>query len=439
MSFIVGQTVGDYSILEELGRGGSGQVYKVEHTITRRREALKVLVAAQSNPADGWERFLREIRLQASLSHPNIAAVLTAFWVNDEIALVCELLDGESLKSTLQRGPLPLARALAIMDQALSALSYAHAHGVVHRDVSPANIFLTGASDRVKLIDFGLAKAAADLGLTQDGASIGTPHYMSPEQVRGSQSPDARSDVYSCGAVLFEMVTGRKLFEGDCTFEIMRSHAEQPPEHAKALNPNIPDALDAVISKAVAKEPSERFQSADSLRHALDEIRQSLANLVTAPRPARRPVLAWACGVLLIVGGLAGMGYWTARSQPAPTTKNSGVSETQSAPANDPPAKPSPVAPAPQKQSPPPATLTRPERAVVASAPVPSDPSQDTRAEPKSEEIAAGPQPTALEGAANKKSLSKVGGAIKRLNPFRRKPAQDALAVDLPAQSFISR
>lgn len=179
--FQIGQSLGDYAILQELGKGGYGHVYKVEHTITGRREAMKVLAATGTNAAEQSERFLREIRLQASLSHPNIAVVHTAFWVNDDLALVCELLEGESLQQLLERQPPSHKQALEVITQVLDALSYAHARGIIHRDISPANIFLT-ARGIVKIIDFGLAKAATDLRLTREGSPIGAAHYMSPEQ-----------------------------------------------------------------------------------------------------------------------------------------------------------------------------------------------------------------------------------------------------------------
>jgi len=220
--FQVGQSLGDYAILQELGKGGFGQVYKVEHTITGRREAMKVLAASNANAGDQAERFLREIRLQASLSHPHIAVVHTAFWVNDDLALVCELLEGESLQQLLERQGPTQRQAMEIMSQVLDALSYAHARGIIHRDVSPANIFVTPGGT-VKIIDFGLAKAATDLRLTREGSPIGAAHYMSPEQIRGAQDIDARTDIYSCGVVLYELLTGKKPFEGDNAFDIMKA------------------------------------------------------------------------------------------------------------------------------------------------------------------------------------------------------------------------
>ncbi len=402
MSFLIGQTVGDYAILQELGNGGAGRVYKVEHTITRRREAMKVLAADKPDSADQAERFFREIRLQASLSHPNIARVLTAFWADDQLALVCELLEGESLRGLLERGPLPLSLALDTISQVLSALSYAHAHGVVHRDVSPANIFVTAAGGTVKLIDFGFARAAADLRLTQDGLAIGTPHYMSPEQVQGLQTLDARTDIYACGAVLYEMTTGRKPFDGDSAFAIMLGHAERAPDPPRSVDAAIPEALDAVILQALAKKPEERFQSADSFRQAVEYIRRDLEQPAPGRGAARhaRPsaVLTWVIGLILGGAVLAAGIQWTLRRH-APEQSRELAPALSSAPV--------------------------PEQAVISSTPP-----QSAKAPPPTHSEA--PRPSVTSPTTHKNPLVKVGGALKHLNPFRRKEPRPAATETQP-------
>jgi len=298
----VGQSLGDYAILQELGKGGFGQVYKVEHTITGRREAMKVLAAGNSNAAEQSERFLREIRLQASLSHPNIAVVHTAFWINDDLALVCELLEGESLQQLLERQPLAQSQALDIMAQVLGALSYAHARGIIHRDISPANIFLT-AGGIVKIIDFGLAKAATDLRLTRESSPIGAAHYMSPEQIRGAQDIDVRTDVYSAGVVLYELLVGKRPFDGDSAFTIMKAHTEEPPPSPTAANPQIPSELSAIVIRALAKKPEARFQSADAFLQAIEEVR--IKPIVASQRRTiSRPLLAACVALTILIGGL---------------------------------------------------------------------------------------------------------------------------------------
>src|SRR5262249_32416050 len=202
-----GKTIGPYRVIEELGRGGMGRVYKVEHTVTQRLEAMKILEGGRPEAADQAARSLREIQLQASLDHPNIASVHNAFWEGEDLILVMELIEGSSLRRVLENGRLPLALALDYGCQALSALSYAHAHGIIHRDVSPGNMMVS-STGVLKLTDFGLARRPADPRLSNSGAPLGSLYYMAPEQVRGSAADDVRSDLYSLGAVLYELTTG---------------------------------------------------------------------------------------------------------------------------------------------------------------------------------------------------------------------------------------
>jgi len=300
--FQIGQSLGDYAIRQELGKGGFGRVYQVEHTLTGRREAMKVLAA--SNSPEQAERFLREIRLQASLTHPNIAVVHTAFWVNDDLALVCEYLEGQPLQHVLEQQRLPAKRALDIVAQVLQGLSYAHARGIIHRDITPANIFLT-SSGPVKIIDFGLAKAATDLRLTQEGSPIGAAHYMSPEQIRGAQEIDARTDIYSCGIVLYELITGRKPFEGGDSFTIMKGHAEELPLAPTEADPEVSRDLSTIILRAVSKKPEDRFQSADAFLQAITLLQ--VPDPTAQVRPSSRAALLTVAAVVV-----AGIGLFVA-------------------------------------------------------------------------------------------------------------------------------
>lgn len=202
--YAAGQRLGDYLITAAAGAGGMGEVYRAQHLVTGRAEALKVLKAGISQ--QGRERFQREIVLQAKLDHPHIAAVRHAFEHEGAPVLVLEWVDGEALSRRLARGRLPFPEAAAVALQIADALAYAHEQGVVHRDVTPANILLT-RQGQVKLTDFGLARAGGDGRVTSSGVMVGTAAYTAPEQVRGGE-PDPRSDVYSFGAVLYEMFTG---------------------------------------------------------------------------------------------------------------------------------------------------------------------------------------------------------------------------------------
>ena len=309
-----GELVGEYRITGVVGSGATGQVYEVEHTITRRREAMKVLVSGRANAEEQAQRFLREIQIQASLSHPNIAEVHNAFWADDDLMLVMELVPGEPLKAVLERGRLPVARALDCARQALRALEYAHAHGVVHRDIKPANMIIT-PQGVVKLTDFGLAKARGDPKLTHSGAIVGSPYYIAPEQVNDVLTLDARTDVYSLGVVLYEMVTGCRPFEGDNSFAVMLAHLERPPKPPTELEVEVPAELNRIILKALEKQPERRFQSAAEFREGLDKVRPARSRA----RQARRG-LWWGLGA--VAAAVLLMSLPSARRQPpapAPT------------------------------------------------------------------------------------------------------------------------
>ncbi|MBI3694511.1 MAG: serine/threonine protein kinase [Acidobacteria bacterium] len=288
MSFQIGDIIGAYKIVGVVGSGGMGHVFQVEHTITRRLEAMKVLLRGQGNEVELSRRFLREVQVQASLNHPNIASVYNAFSVGDELVMVMELVDGESLERLLARGRIPWPAAIGYACQALAALAYAHAHGVTHRDIKPANIMITGAG-AVKLMDFGLAKAPSDhVRLTRSGAVLGSVHYMPPEQVKGTTKLDARSDIYSLGVVLYEMLTGSTPFNGDGAFAIMCGHVGEDPTPPIERNPDLPPALNDAILIALAKKSEERFASAEAFRQALERVHVDAVDPVRGSRPFLR-------------------------------------------------------------------------------------------------------------------------------------------------------
>ena len=271
MELSVGSTVGDYRIIDILGAGGMGKVYKVRNVISDRVEAMKVLLPDLGNAPELADRFLREIKVQASLEHPNIAALHTALRVDNQLLMLMELVEGETLEHKLKGGPIPVSLAVDYIRQVLSALEYAHARGVVHRDIKPANMMLT-PTGVVKLMDFGIAKASGDQKLTMTGTTMGSLYYMSPEQIKGAATLDARADLYSVGVSLYELATGKRPFDGDSQFAIMAAHLDKVPLSPIALDPSMPQALNDVILMAVVKDPNARFQTATSFRNALGSV-----------------------------------------------------------------------------------------------------------------------------------------------------------------------
>jgi len=340
MSVSIGDTVGDYRILEEIGRGGMGRVLKVEHTVTRRVEAMKILAGGRPDAPQQAARSLREIQLQASLDHANIAAVHNALWAGEDLVLVMELIPGRSLRRVLEAGRVPLATTLDYAGQALAALSYAHGHGVIHRDISPGNMMI-GPAGVLKLTDFGLATGPADARLSQSGAPLGSLWYMSPEQVHGSAS-DARSDVYSLGAVLYELASGKKPFDGESAFAIMADQVGKPPTPPSEIDPTVPRALNAALLRALEKDPDRRFQTAEEFRQVVAGIQSSGSAAETGSSVVRSPVFWTVAALVCLVLATAGMflSRWVhpPATAPAATVQQSPVPLAETASSQ--PAKP---------------------------------------------------------------------------------------------------
>ena len=268
MSFQTGDTIADYQILGVLGRGGMGAVYQVRNLLSGREEAMKVVLPGHAPDADAADRFLREIKIQASLQHPNITALRTAVRAENHILMIMELVEGASLEAMLQRAARsPLAQAIRITDDILGALGYAHDRGVIHRDVKPSNIVVTSRG-LPKLMDFGIARAAGDIRLTQSGMAVGSPYYMSPEQVL-SKPVDERSDVYSMGATFYEMLTGRRPVEGDGQYAVMNAHLSLVPAAPSDIAPGVPREVSAVVLKSLEKAPEQRYQTAEEFQAAV--------------------------------------------------------------------------------------------------------------------------------------------------------------------------
>ncbi|HSR09427.1 MAG TPA: serine/threonine-protein kinase, partial [Bryobacteraceae bacterium] len=287
----IGERIGDYEIVQVLGAGGMGQVYKVRNVLSDRIEAMKVLLPNLEGDPGLADRFLNEIKVQATLDHPNIAKLHTAMKLGNQLVMVMEFVDGTSLSQILQRGPLPPSAAAGYSAQVLDALAYAHARGVIHRDIKPANLMLA-ADGHIKLMDFGIARVQADKRLTQTGSTVGSLFYMSPEQIKGSD-PDGRSDLYSLGITMYEMVTGRRPFGGDSDFQIMSAHLQQAPMAPIEVIPGIPSRLSDIILMAIEKEPAARFQTAEAFRaalgHAFPEAVSPTRTLTPVPIPVAGP------------------------------------------------------------------------------------------------------------------------------------------------------
>jgi serine/threonine-protein kinase len=275
MQFQRGDTIGLYKIEAVLGSGGMGRVYKARHRITGRVEALKVVLREGPSGAERTKRFFQEVRTQASMNHAGIPAVHNAFWEGDALVVAMELIEGQSLERLIKDRPISLPEGLGYVLQVLDVLSHVHARNVVHRDVSPGNI-MVGWDGKIRLTDFGLAKVTTDERPSETGVVMGAVYYMSPEQVRGDASIDQRTDLYSLGIVLYELLTGKKPFGGDNHYSIMRAHVEQEPVMPMEINPSISPALSRAISTAIAKEPSRRFQSASQFREVLERTREGV-------------------------------------------------------------------------------------------------------------------------------------------------------------------
>lgn len=283
MALEVGQRVGDYEVLALLGTGGMGRVYKVRNIISNREEAMKVLLPDYASEPELATRFMAEIRTLGGLEHPNIAQLRTAFQFQNQLVMIMEFVEGITLEKLGGESKIPLEQVLEYSTQVLSALSFAHSRGVTHRDIKPANIMIT-SHGLVKLMDFGIAKSTNDLQLTRPGTTMGSVYYMSPEQVRGG-TVDARSDIYSFGVTLYEMLTGRKPFQADTSYSVLNAQLNEAPMPPAQVNPALSPELNNIVLRAMVKFPDGRFQTADEFRNALKNLSQPQAQQVAQPLP----------------------------------------------------------------------------------------------------------------------------------------------------------
>ena len=284
MALAPGQRIGDYEVLDLLGSGGMGRVYRVRNVISDRVEAMKILLPDYGSEPELAARFTAEIRTLATLEHPNIAQLRTALQFENQLVMVMEFVEGATLEQIASQSRIPLNLVLEYAMQVLSALSYAHGRGITHRDIKPSNIMIT-SHGLAKLMDFGIAKSGGDLQLTRPGTTMGSVYYISPEQVRGG-TVDARSDLYSFGVTLYELVTGNRPFQADTSFTVLNAHLNETPKPPIEVNPSLPPALNSIILCAMSKEPTDRFQSADAFRNAIKATQDALQFPTTAsPQP----------------------------------------------------------------------------------------------------------------------------------------------------------
>jgi serine/threonine protein kinase len=351
------QTIaGRYELLDVLGRGGMGAVYRARDQLLERIVAVKVLPAEYADDPLLVERFEREARAAARLNHPNIVAVFDTGRDGTVRYIVMECVPGQSLAQLLNaRGALPVAQAVGIAAQVADALGVAHAAGIIHRDIKPGNVMVE-PSGQCKVLDFGIARLAADAALTQTASLLGSAPYMPPEMSLG-RTADARSDIYSLGCVLYEMLTDRPPFRGDVAAAIINQHVNLPPTPPSELNTSVPAGLDALVLRMLAKDPADRPQSGAETAAALRALLRDQPTAATiaavppvapAPAPPVVPDSDWASdseerrggssivpvvlavAAALVVGLVIALAASSGSGGPSATTKSSASSATSS-------------------------------------------------------------------------------------------------------------
>ena len=281
MDTFVGRSINEYQVVEHLGAGGMGEVYRAVHARLGRTVALKVLKHMDSDPA-ALNRFMNEARIQAALSHPNIAVLYEFCEAGGSPCIIMEFVDGETLSERIRaNGGFTTAEALRIFSRIVSAVGYIHERGIIHRDIKPNNVKVDSRGE-VKLLDFGISKASFSENLTRQGTFIGTEQYLSPEQLQGKPAT-VQSDIWALGALLYEMATGRAAFEATSWGELYKKIIAVSYESPSELVPSIPERLEAIISRCLKKNPAHRYPSAKALLEDVEDLSGSSDEFTVEP------------------------------------------------------------------------------------------------------------------------------------------------------------